>query len=344
MKQAVFALARAAGGFKLARRATRRSLRILCYHGLWATAGPKFGDRLFIEPEQFDARMKWLASSGYPILRLGEAVRRLADGTLPDAAVAVTIDDGWASTYSHMLPSLERHGIPATVYVTTWYIEAALPVINVAITYILQLSPQSAVEWQGVVYGLGNQREREALSVRFAQAIDSLDERDRLAALIGLSAAAGIPPEPWLRSRQFHLMTPTELADAVTRGLDVQLHTHRHIDIETGVDRLGDEIAENRHALQVSTGQPATRFDQFCYPSGTYSPRADAILSTAGVHSATLVDQGINAPDANPYRLRRFLDGRSATQLDFEAYLSGALEFADMLRGHTAGSAVQPSR
>lgn len=343
MKQSILALTRGAGGFTLARRATRRSLRILCYHGLWVTDGPKFGDRLFIEPAQFDARMKWLAASGYPVLPLGDAVRQLADETLPDAAVAVTIDDGWASTYSHMLPSLERHAIPATVYVTTWYVDAALPVVNVATTYILRMSPRPSIAWRGSVHGLGGGSEREALSRHLAQAIDALDVKERLPALISLSAAADVPSGPWLMSRQFHLMTPAEIADAAARGLDVQLHTHRHIDIATGVDRLGAEIAANRQSLQGATGFAPAKYDQFCYPSGTYSPQADAILKATGVHSATLVDQGLNAPGANPYRLRRFLDGRSATQLDFEAYLSGASEIIDTLRGQIAGTVAHPS-
>ena len=33
------AAARAAGGFALARRLTARSLRVLCYHGIWTEPG-----------------------------------------------------------------------------------------------------------------------------------------------------------------------------------------------------------------------------------------------------------------------------------------------------------------
>ena len=55
------------------------------------TPGHQFGDCLFIPPEQFEARMTRLARSGLPILPLGEAVERLGAGTLPDAAVAITI-------------------------------------------------------------------------------------------------------------------------------------------------------------------------------------------------------------------------------------------------------------
>src|SRR3954470_23331663 len=138
LKQRVLTLAASAGLGAVARRATRRQLRILCYHGLWVTPGHAFGDCTFIAPEQFEARMARLKRSGLPVLPLGEAVERLGDGTLPDAAVAITIDDGWVSTFTHMLPVLEAHGFPATLYATTWYAGRDLPVVNVAIDYLRQ--------------------------------------------------------------------------------------------------------------------------------------------------------------------------------------------------------------
>ena len=107
--------------FALSRRVSRKSLRILAYHGLWTTPGYQYGNHLFMQPEQFEQRMTWLRNSRYPVLPLDEAVQRLDDGSLPDHAVVITIDDGWSSTYTHMLPILEGLGLPATVYVTTWY-------------------------------------------------------------------------------------------------------------------------------------------------------------------------------------------------------------------------------
>ena len=59
-------------------------------------------------------------------------------------------------------------------------------------------------------------------------------------------------------------------------------------------------------------------------PSGLAHSSAVAVLEAAGVDSATLTESGINPPGANPYRLRRFLDGRLVSEAAFEAYLSGA--------------------
>jgi peptidoglycan/xylan/chitin deacetylase (PgdA/CDA1 family) len=303
LKQAVLRLAPYTGLATGARKATRRHLRILCYHGLWITPGLQFGDRTFMSVEDFEARMTALKASGHPVLPLGEAVDRLAEGRLPDAAVAITIDDGWASTHSHMLPVLERLGLPATIYATTWYAGRDLPVVNVATRYL---------------YACAGKPESEA---RHAWTeIEALPVEERLSALRALGARFGVG-ESWLKLRQFHLMSPDELRDANRRGLDVQLHTHRHIDVSKQVDALAGEIDENRASLRMALGD--VPLDHFCFPGGRHHPRAPELLSAAGIRSATLVKNGLNPPGADPYALRRFLDGRTVTAAEFRGYLSG---------------------
>jgi peptidoglycan/xylan/chitin deacetylase (PgdA/CDA1 family) len=311
LKQAVLRLAPYTGLATSARRATRRHLRILCYHGLWVTPGLQFGDRTFMAVEDFEARMTALKQSGHPVLPLGDAVDRLAEGRLPDAAVAITIDDGWASTHSHMLPVLERLGLPATLYATTWYAGRDLPVVNVAVRYL---------------YACAGRPEGDARPAWTE--IEQLPVEERLSALRTLGSRLGVD-ESWLDLRQFHLMTPDELREAHRRGLDVQLHTHRHIDVAKHVDALPEEIEDNRESLRRALGD--VPLHHFCFPGGRHHPRAPALLAAAGVRSATLVRHGLNPPGTSPYALRRFLDGRSVTAAEFRAYLSGTSHWISQL-------------
>lgn len=312
LKQIVLTLARAAGLGALARRATSSRLRILCYHGLWVTPGHQFGDCTFISPEQFERRMARLKRSGLPVLPLGEAVDRLVEGSLPEAAVAITIDDGWVSTYTHMLPVLERYELPATLYATTWYSGRELPVVNLVVDYLVAASGRSTMD-----------------SSATRSEIEALPCGDRLEALRRFGRELGVA-EDWLELRQFHIMSPAELADARQRGLDIQLHTHRHINVTEQVERLAREVLENREFLAGAIGEmPLTHF---CYPSGTFHPRAPALLAALGVRSSTLVEPGLNAPGTDPYRLRRLLDGRRVSDAEFDAYLSGLLHFTQAAR------------
>ncbi|MGH7045202.1 MAG: polysaccharide deacetylase family protein [Stellaceae bacterium] len=308
VKNGLLHAARRGGMFALSRRASRKSLRILAYHGLWTTPGYQYGNYLFMTPEQFERRMIWLRNSCYPVLRLGAALQRLDQGDLPDHAVVITIDDGWSSTYTHMLPVLERLGLPATVYATTWYSENQLPVINVAVDYILRRTGQP----RGQLPELVGEIEQSP----------SIEERERV--LRQCAARFGVPTAPWWEGRQFHVMSKAEIGDADRRGLDIQLHTHRHRSGMANCDNLAREIGDNRAALAAACGRPGQSFRHFCYPSGDAPLSAAGILKSLGIGSATLVEPGLNPPGANPYRLYRYLDGRAVSDVEFEAYLSGA--------------------
>ena len=310
MKEGLLRAARAGGLFALSRRASRKSLRILAYHGLWTTPGYQYGNRLFITPEQFARRMIWLRNSRYPVLSLGEAIQGLDDGSLPDCAIVLTIDDGWSSTYTHMLPILEELGLPATVYITTWYSVNQLPIVNIAVDYILQRAGEAPAA-------------RSAIT-REIEKLPSLSQREK--ALRECAARFEVTTEEWWEGRQFHVMSTSEIRDADRRGLDIQLHTHRHRSSDENSDGLEHEIADNRATLARACGRPEKSFSHFCYPNGITHPSAVGVLKGAGVRSATLVEEGINPRGTDPYRLRRFLDGRSVSETEFQAYLSGALE------------------
>lgn len=261
--------------------------------------------------------MIWLRNSRYPVLPLAEAVQRLDDGSLPDQAVVITIDDGWSSTYSHMLPILQKLGLPATVYITTWYSEHQLPVVNVAVDYVLKRAGLAPDQLSGIIAEI--------------ERLPSIAQRE--VALLECAGRFGVPIDRWWEGRQFHVMSAAEIGDADRRGLDIQLHTHRHRSSDTNSDDLAREIAENRSALARACGRPEQSFSHFCYPSGVAHSSAVAIFKEVGVKSATLCDDGINSRGADPYRLRRFLDGRSVSDAAFEAYLSGALEIYSTVRG-----------
>jgi peptidoglycan/xylan/chitin deacetylase (PgdA/CDA1 family) len=312
MQESVLSLAHGLGLGALARRATRRHLRILRYHGIWVTPGPQFGNCTFIEPEQFEQRMARLHRSGRPVLPLGEAVELLARDELPDSAVVITIDDGWLSTLTHMLPVLESYGLPATLYATSWYAKHHLPVINVAVEYFCSASGRLDIDERAEV-----------------AAIEALPISERLAALRACGARLGVG-EDWLQARQFELMSGADLAEAKARGLDIQLHTHRHVEIGQNVAALPQELAENRAFLAAVPGMGG--LDHFCFPSGSFHRDACAMLVDAGIRSATLCDPGLNAPGCDPLALRRLLDGRNVGDAVFDGYLDGTLHFASMLR------------
>ena len=89
-------------------------LRILLYHRV-----AEDDDPLALPPRRFRQQMDHLASEGYRVVDLIEALELLEAGRLPARTMGLTFDDGFADLAEHALPVLARHGFRATVFVTT---------------------------------------------------------------------------------------------------------------------------------------------------------------------------------------------------------------------------------
>jgi len=337
---ALLALKRS-GAFALSRVVTRKKLRVLCYHGLWLGGPPHYGDCLYMSEEKFAARMEWLAASGYPVLPFDEALGRLKDGTLPDNAVSITIDDGWYSTYRGMIPVLNRLNLPATLYVTTYYASRGLPVLNVLIGYLLDSAPADALTRD--LFGgpapplempLASAQGRSVLADRLGKAIDSLPFEQRWERVVALAETLGMSAklDQLVQDRAFHLMTESQIHEAASAGIDIQLHTHTHRMHGFDASLIGHEIERNRAELARITGRPTSELRHFCYPSGVHAPAVFSVLRDHDVVSATTTEFGLVDAADEPMSMQRILDCESFSLLALEARLSGFWAIASAVR------------
>ena len=98
------------------RRRRRDAAVILCYHNVVAGDDDSTGaPGLHVRLDRFETQVRWLADH-YAVVSLRELVRQRSARTSPPLA-AITFDDGYAGTFEHAAPLLDRLGIPATVFV-----------------------------------------------------------------------------------------------------------------------------------------------------------------------------------------------------------------------------------
>jgi peptidoglycan/xylan/chitin deacetylase (PgdA/CDA1 family) len=341
LADAALHLARGCGLFALARTLTADRLRILCYHGVALDDEFEFQPMLFMRAATFADRLDRLLRTGYPVLPLDEALDRLRQGTLPRAAVVITIDDGWYGTLSEMAPALAHRGLAATLYLATYYVEKQTQVFNVAAAYALWRAQSRTLDLGGVDPGLAGRfdlsdpahrsRALEELRTR-ADDLDSADERQAL--LERLYGALGLDFERVRRQRMFTFMSPDEAATLPSKGVELQLHTHRHRFPGRDTGALAEEIEANRAALSRVAAGP---FRHLCYPSGEYDRSAFPQLAALGIASATTTLPGMNDGRTPPFELRRFLDSETCSAIRFEAEVSGFLE---LVRGALGSNRV----
>ncbi len=81
-----------------------------------------------MHPKTFAEQLKYLRSEGFIGLTFGELCKRRRDGMpLPERPVVLTFDDGYADFVEKAVPLMVEHGFPATVFVTTGWLDDAGP-------------------------------------------------------------------------------------------------------------------------------------------------------------------------------------------------------------------------
>jgi hypothetical protein len=143
-------------------------------------------------------------------------------------------------------------------------------------------------------------------------------EKDRL--LAQLAARLEIDYQDLCRRRVLHLITPEEGRELVSRGLDVQYHTHRHR-VYRNRDRMFAELEDNRkRIISLTSKEPR----HFCYTGGFYLPEHLEHLKAYGILSATTCQPGFCTARTNPLLLPRLVDHMGLSDIEFRAWLEGA--------------------
>src|SRR5262249_4466991 len=152
------------------------------------------------------------------VLVLGEALRLLHQGKLPPNSVAITFDDGWADFRSQAFPILQKHGFPATVYLTTYYCLNRRPIFRFALAFMMwklrsQVADHVVFDWLPRQLDLRSEAGRSTVLGQldgYAKQKDlSGKEKDSLAA--AFAETIGFDYAAFCRERLFQLMTPEEV-------------------------------------------------------------------------------------------------------------------------------------
>lgn len=331
LKHAVLGLSGRFGLTETVRTSTwrRDRLLILCYHGVSLDDEHEWNPLLYMPQDFLRRRLELLTRGGYAILSLDEGIRRLRERTLPQAAVCLTFDDGAYDFFARAYPVLREFGVPATVYQTSYYADFERPVFDVMVSYLLWKGRRDRVSLERFVPGLGTldlvdaaARGKAHLRILRHAAEQELTGEEKDQRLAALADLLGVDFEALRARRLLHIMQPDEIRELAARGIDFQLHTHRH---RTPRERLAfdAEISENRAWLARVTGHEA---HHFCYPSGVYRSEMLPWLTAADVRSATTCDPGLATPSSSPLLLPRFVDNSKVSQHVFTAWASGVAE------------------
>lgn len=298
---------------------------ILMYHRVADVDADPWG--LSVGRAHFAEHMAVLRRRGRP-LALGELARALREGTVPRRAVVVTFDDGYADNLHHAKPLLERHDVPATVFVTSGYVGAerefwwdelaALLLQPGTLPPTLRLGVDGRVlEVElGDAAGYGEEEQRRdrarrawdappssrlGLYHRVWEDLRQAPDGARQAALGELAGWAGRPRGPRAGHRPLDRRELAALAHGGLVAIGAHSVSHPFLSALAPAEQR-TEIARSRADLEDAVGQPITTF---AYPHGDHAPATRALVRENGfVAACTTRPASVTRAD-DPYALPR---------------------------------------
>lgn len=302
------------------------ALTILAYHRVMPTDAldsyPFDQELISATPGQFDSQMRYLREHLRPIA-LNDVIAHVEQGTpLPPDSVAVTFDDGFADTYRYAFPVLQRYQIPATIFVSTGYVETGEPFWFELASYIIYRVPPHSLELHdGTLLPTGDSRETRTASLRHLQStLKDLPNSARLRALSiwATRYSAELTHGASLHSRPISWTQITEMAKC---GIYFGSHTVSHPNLTRVTDEeLTRELVDSKTTLESKLQQPITTI---AYPIGTPSAFNEKVLSAARETKfqlgLTYVSGANELPITNPMSLRRHGIGLRMTPAYFRA-------------------------
>ncbi|HWV39695.1 MAG TPA: polysaccharide deacetylase family protein [Vulgatibacter sp.] len=256
--------------------------------------------------ETFDRQIAWIGRS-WRIVPLAHALDVFAGRAKSDRDLAViTFDDGYADFLEHALPILEKHGAPATLYVSSGHVDTGEPFLHDRLYRSLRRFAWLELRPRGI----GADADVAAALERIPRtdpcaAVESLIERhgrDDLARIAdALERFLGDDPKTLVEDCR--ILGWDGLREAQARGVSIGAHTvdHRCLPNET-LEEVERQLQVSRARIEEQLGAEVR---DFAYPNGWYSPRTLRQVAGAGFRSAVTTEDRAIRQGHDPLALGR---------------------------------------
>lgn len=276
-------------------------LSILIYHRVLACQDPMFPQES--HALSFDRQMGQLAAC-FRIISLTDAVHGLRRGKLPPRAVCVTFDDGYADNAEIALPILRRHGIPATFFVATRFLDGGR-MWNDTVIELVRRAPNGIFDLSSINLGkfeVGTIPQRRQTIHHLLGKLKYLPPEARQETVEAMSALvhAVLPNNLMMTSDQVRLLH--------SAGMEIGGHTDSHpILANLEYDAARADIASGKEILESIIHAPLRLF---AYPNGKpgrdYLPEHVTMVRKLGFDAAVSTAHGAASADTDLYQLPRF--------------------------------------
>jgi peptidoglycan/xylan/chitin deacetylase (PgdA/CDA1 family)/CelD/BcsL family acetyltransferase involved in cellulose biosynthesis len=278
-------------------------LHILMFHHVNDDRDPFFAA---LPISAFRAQMEYLAKN-FPVVSLDDFSRKGVPQNGRKYYVAITFDDGYRDNFLHAFPILRDLGLPATVFLTTGYVESGEPPWYDQVCLAFKLTTQTRVslgELGGPEGNLAEPEERLQALDRCLRWLRTLGEQPRSMALGELFRTLRVSAPLTLPNL---MLNWNEIQQMAKCSVSIGAHTITHpVLAKLPAERLEEEILGSKKIIEERLQTPVRHF---AYPFGRpfdIGEEAKTVVRRAGFETAVTTVWGLNRPGDDPYSLRRF--------------------------------------
>ncbi len=337
VRQTLLQTAEFLGLNRRARHRTRRRLLGLCYHGVVAQAGPSDDarTRIAVTVSQFEAQMRELRRHWTPVSS-EQIVKAIAgEAPLPDRAVHVSFDDGYRNNLTVAAPVLARYEIPATVFVTSGFLDTKKPLWPLEAHERLTVWPRPRVRYSPDEppfsifirkFAPPDSPERSEQVLAFVDAAKTLTppQREKFLAVLRTETMLDVSPS-WKREL-YDALDWSDLPELSRHGIEIGAHTVTHPNL-TRLSKAEQryEIETSREKIERALG-PGSRCVSFAYPFGSSRDYSDEVVETVRelkFRLAFTLEERRNTETLDPFHIHRICIHRELTHPSFLSLISG---------------------
>lgn len=316
-------------------RQNRNRLVLLMYHGFTDDANPENlqnfeGNHLHID--RFREQLRYLERH-HTVMRIGDALETLASKrTLPKNPVVLTMDDGYESNYTLAFPLLHQLSLPASIFVTTGFVERREPLwpdrLEWAVGNAAPGRSSISIAGETVVVDIGGTVQRRATLMHLLTRFKRIPQEQRYDALVITERQLGqslmdVEPIPAI----YRPLTWKQITTMAASGLiDIGNHTHSHWVLSGCTTAQQRDEIETAHGLLSELLGATPR--HFCYPNGQpkdYNVMTKQLLHEFGYRSAITTIPGANDTNTDLFELRRYAVNNRTSLDGFRVMIGGGL-------------------
>jgi peptidoglycan/xylan/chitin deacetylase (PgdA/CDA1 family) len=287
----------------LRRRAPNPWLTVVTYHRVAdRVAAARELDEHVVDttPDRFEQQLAFITRWFDPIGIDDLLAFRKHGRPLPRNPILVTFDDGYRDNHDVALPVLRRHGVRATFFVATHFVEARRLFWWDRINLLLKRSTRDRVELEYPVraaYAIDTPTGRGEAIRAALRTVKSTYDLDLERFLGDLARACGVTlgAEDERALVERIVMTWDHVRALRAAGMDVQSHTATHRVVQTLPDTaLERELKTSRATLEAVLNEPVRAVS---YPVGRardYDRRIRDLVSGAGYELGFSNATGVN--------------------------------------------------